>query len=879
MDTCDISVKEKFGEFYLRNTFTDMDNVVNKESLAEKRRKNREYKDKQRDALRLKRGREVAHTDDNDLLRNRAASNARVARYRSKRTCKSNQPIEAGVSDANRKKEQNVLNNARFRANQSIDKIMDRRMQNSVNMANTRAHLTDEQKMLRNAENAKRAALRRSTESIEETQGRRDASATYMATVRRFLNDEEVNQIRRKETLNRQLKTRLMAEMTAQETLRFVPRISESIEVEEATKNAFKHLMKTKIKHNEIFTDEIKECISESPMSIGKPYTCSFPIYEQCHQANVCVCCDRFICGTEELSWIRKDELLRQNQRLTLPGITDSLKACYEVSDPELKHLLLSPRARVTCSNEYLCCSQCHRSLRNDMLASAPPKFAISNHFAIGLLPDHLSSKITEVTSPMLSPVRAYAYVLSYCGGAHKAISGSFSFFNQCPENLIGSLKFHSNLSGKSNVYVVLCGNFTPAQKHIIKHRCLVDVTDLAAIYEWLRLNNPFFINLPVFKECPEPVIIEDEDSITEASEDPNVEKLVEIQYWFPNNGDPNSSNSVFHSQKEFIDSLLKDKEPTLIYNSKHYMADYRITLPALFPLHFPFGSGGVEENRRNRVSVGECLKHFLRLSLPMFQRSDIILVICHMYLRMKSFQSAYLKCLSPSSFQGLSRGEALSRVTEADIMRVAKASKDDIAKEKSCITGELFHSITASCKNLPHCDESAKEARAKLFSMWYSFGPPAVFFTISPGDDCCFRIKLCVNLKMQLLPQYEMDENELIADMLLRSKMRIDNPGACAREYNSIMQIIMECLVGWDFSNNKQGKPGIFGIVKGWSDTTEEQAKFTLHSHVILFIAEFDTLVSLLWSKNDKVRDEAKKELEAYMKKNHVFHIRPGGR
>jgi hypothetical protein len=81
-------------------------------------------------------------------------------------------------------------------------------------------------------------------------------------------------------------------------------------------------------------------------------------------------------------------------------------------------------------------------------------------------------------------------------------------------------------------------------------------------------------------------------------------------------------------------------------------------------------------------------------------------------------------------------------------------------------------------------------------------------------------------------------------------------------------MQIIMECLVGWDFTAKKQGQPGIFGKVLGWSDTTEEQSKFTLYSHVLLFISEFDTLVSLLWSKNEKVRDEAKKELERYMKK-----------
>ncbi len=134
-----------------------------------------------------------------------------------------------------------------------------------------------------------------------------------------------------------------------------------------------------------------------------------------------------------------------------IPDIKDGLKACYEVHDPDLKHLLLSPRARIRENDEYLCCSQCHRSLQNDMLDKLPPKFAIANNFAIGLLPDNLSSKINEITSPMLSPVRPYAYVLSYCGGAHKAISGSFSFFNQSPENLMGSLKFHSSITKTNN--------------------------------------------------------------------------------------------------------------------------------------------------------------------------------------------------------------------------------------------------------------------------------------------------------------------------------------------------------------------------------------------------------------------------------------------
>jgi hypothetical protein len=120
-------------------------------------------------------------------------------------------------------------------------------------------------------------------------------------------------------------------------------------------------------------------------------------------------------------------------------------------------------------------------------------------------------------------------------------------------------------------------------------------------------------------------------------------------------------------------------------------------------------------------------------------------------------------------------------------------------------------------------------------------------FFTVSPGDECSFQIKLFMNQKMELLPQMDMDPSDCIADLLYGSKLRIDNPGACAREYNSIMQIIMESLIGWNFDLRKQTSLVIFGKVVGWCDTTEEQARFSLHSHVLLFIAEFDALVSML--------------------------------
>jgi hypothetical protein len=51
-----------------------------------------------------------------------------------------------------------------------------------------------------------------------------------------------------------------------------------------------------------------------------------------------------------------------------------------------------------------------------------------------------------------------------------------------------------------------------------------------------------------------------------------------------------------------------------------------------------------------------------------------------------------------------------------------------------------------------------------------------------------------------------------------------------------------------------------------GWSDTTEEQGRKTLHSHFLLFIALFDRLITTLWSTSEEVRRKAKDELTKYI-------------
>jgi hypothetical protein len=136
---------------------------------------------------------------------------------------------------------------------------------------------------------------------------------------------------------------------------------------------------------------------------------------------------------------------------------------------------------------------------------------------------------------------------------------------------------------------------------------------------------------------------------------------------------------------------------------------------------------------------------------------------------------------MSKSSLNGYTTGEHLSEISESEILDLSKKTKLDFNSGNWNTSNQLIHTVSATCKNIPYSDEAAKEARTKLFS---SFGPPSVFFTISPGDECSLCIKLYLSLKMELLPQPTTDENLLISDSGFRSKLRIDNPGACARVF-----------------------------------------------------------------------------------------------
>ncbi len=73
-------------------------------------------------------------------------------------------------------------------------------------------------------------------------------------------------------------------------------------------------------------------------------------------------------------------------------------------------------------------------------------------------------------------------------------------------------------------------------------------------------------------------------------------------------------------------------------------------------------------------------------------------------------------------------------------------------------------------------------------------------------------------------LPSLKCSEENCLADFVLRKDVRLNNPGACSLEFQSVMQILTEHMLKWDTKTNTSTGKGILGTVRAFAGADEEQ-------------------------------------------------------
>lgn len=634
-----------------------------------------------------------------------------------------------------------------------------------------------------------------------------------------------------------------------------------NINTEQSFNSALQKINRTKVKEGYLLQ-------TDTPSSIDDDH----------HYPCICVICDCFIYGTEELHWISKGKIMTHKHRLSVMQypyeISDALVEQYEVNDPDFKHILLSPRATMRLiqgkdrmENTYTCCGKCFRSLRNDRMRKYPPRFAIANGWAIGHLPNDIYKNVNEVVSMMIALTRPHIYVIGFSGGQHKTIKGNCTFFNQNVTDMGAAFHHTTSICRTPSVYVVLCGRFTPDQRIIIKNRCYVNHEQYISLISWLKDNNHHYSSLSDIEHAPQPVIIEDKPDVnnTDYPGDVTMEQMLSFQYFFPSVGDPEEASGTYSSSDAFATALIKGETPTMLFHPNELVVDRDLDLTKIFPVQFPFGVGSPLCTRMNKISHEECLKHYLQLSLPQFHHPDFVLVVSHMITRIHSFRYASLRCRANTGDEHLA--ERISKLSESNLLSFINHN-ECVDESSDDIMHSYIKTISASCKCVGHSNEAAQLARHKLMNMWVTFGPPSIFFTISPCDECTIKVKLLATLTPQKLPSTDWSEEEYEVDLKLRQDLRYKHPGLCAMEFEHIMLIIIEDLIGWDLKKKRaNGRNGVFGKVLAVSEGCEEQGRKTLHSHLQIWIEGFNDIRRNLFHENLDVRMAAHATLINFLK------------
>ena len=98
-------------------------------------------------------------------------------------------------------------------------------------------------------------------------------------------------------------------------------------------------------------------------------------------------------------------------------------------------------------------------------------------------------------------------------------------------------------------------------------------------------------------------------------------------------------------------------------------------------------------------------------------------------------------------------------------------------------------------------------------------FGLSSVMFTVSPDDRMNLRIRIYTRPGKDVnIPSLE--DDVLLTDFVIDcQEIRTKYPGLCAIDFQNVLNIVIEDIIGFDNKNNK----GLFGVVDAYCSAVEE--------------------------------------------------------
>ena len=348
----------------------------------------------------------------------------------------------------------------------------------------------------------------------------------------------------------------------------------------------------------------------------------------------------------------------------------------------------------------------------------------------------------------------------------------------------------------------------------------------------------------------------------------------------FPDSKLPGPTNGGFNSQEEYREFVCKNQDGH--WNSAVHarpfaerLNDYNgDNIAQAFPLLFPYGHSGLPEDPaveamkkfpRNKRHMArqrlDVLRKYLQHSKPAFHTSMFNLITENVIMKEQIFKSTRINCNMRHSDER-TLGEKFGSMTSDQLKSAIDNVRNDYSVQHSGLPEHQFlKSIRAACQRLPHSNEAAQENRKIYFSFLMRFGLPCIFLTVTPDDLRSVRVTVYSLVGKELeFGKVDVDsfsDQDILAEFRVRQEARVNYPGLCAWDYERIIQLVIKHIFSWDEQEQKSNGAGLFAELEAWTLANEEQGRKSLHGHFLLFVKNWNKLLSILQRRTSGSYDE----------------------
>ena len=585
----------------------------------------------------------------------------------------------------------------------------------------------------------------------------------------------------------------------------------------------------------------------------------------------VCTICDEFLIKKEDRQRVTVDKLKSCQQFLSweymenlcnesVPAAVKSEyswngdRKCYKGDLSFVKTMALSPRGILekpagAKKAGFSCCQRCSNVLNKKFL----PRHAILNNNWVGAPPPCLL-ELTDVELAFLSPIKHYGYCFTWTGGRQKNLKGSLTFMRVAKRGIATGLATLKDLGLNDHVITLFAGPMTENQKKRAKMESTIRPAKLECALNWLCKNNQRWADVDPQQimeqvKAREPVMYD--HSSTVENDNLNIEEKAVFTVYYPDGATTPTHGGCEEAKefKEFAKALAEngfDKEFELNLQKQFIKGGESDLLLDACLLQFPYGRGSMDERRLLKdgswtrdCDMFEFFEHLSLLSQPHFQRPLVQLIMCSLMSKERLLKSSRLQLRGKTAASNLADG-----LNSSDVISAINGRRLNNRFAGTETSRRFLNAVDATARALPHTNEAAKSARGNGEAMQHHLGMGSVFLTVTFDDENSVLILVYSGAGLQDENYEDLSDAKLAENVKNRRELRIKFPGLAAINFELLLEILMEEVVGWDCKNHcATGQPGFFGVPNGLSFAIEEQGRKTLHVHMTIWIALFKAI------------------------------------